>query len=83
MQVVTLAAAAACAHQHGVAELLFGHCPAMADMGSVSLFRPWTALHSLKVIGICFSEMVESQAETYASCNRIVPEKRLRLKESA
>ena len=45
------ATAAACAHQSGVAELLFGHCPAMSDVGSMSLFRPWAALEPLRVAG--------------------------------
>ena len=46
-----LAAAAACAYQGGVTELLFGHCPAMSDVGTVSFLRPWAALDVLKVIG--------------------------------
>jgi len=51
MQVVMLAAAAACAYQGGVTELLFGHCPAMSDVGTVSFLRPWAALDVLKVMG--------------------------------
>ena len=48
---VMLAAAAACAYQGGAADLLIGHCPAMSDAGTISLFRPWAALDILKVIG--------------------------------
>ena len=51
LQVVMLAAAGACAYQGGVAGLLFGHCPAMSDVGTLSLFRPWAALDALKVLG--------------------------------
>ena len=47
-----LAAAGACAYQGGVAGLLFGHCPAMSDVGTLSLFRPWAALDALKVLGV-------------------------------
>lgn len=48
---VMLGAAGVCAYQGGVAELLFGPCPAMSDVGTVSFFRPWAALGVLKVVG--------------------------------
>ena len=53
MQMVMLATAAACAHQSGVAELLFGRCPAMSDVGALSLLRPWAVLEPLRVVGAC------------------------------
>ena len=55
-----LATAAACAHQSGVAELLFGHCPAMSDVGAMSLFRPWAVLEPLRVVGACKAGLLTS-----------------------
>ncbi len=46
-----LGAAAVCAYQGGVAELLFGSCPAMSDVGTVSWYNPLAALNYLKVMG--------------------------------
>ncbi len=63
MQVVMLGAAAVCAYQGGVTELLFRSCPAMSDVGTVSLLRPWAALGVIKVLGeltaTCTTRMIK------------------------
>ena len=47
-----LGAAAVCAYQGGVTELLFRSCPAMSDVGTASLWRRWwAALEVVKVLG--------------------------------
>ena len=68
-----LAAAGACAYQGGVAGLLFGHCPAMSDVGTLSLFRPWAALDALKVLGVWQQIMAiagyEMNSRSVFACN--------------
>ena len=46
-----LASAGACAWHSGLAELLFGHCARLSDLGPLSVYRPWVAAQYAGVLG--------------------------------
>ena len=48
-----LASAGACAWYSGLADLLFGHCRRLSDLGPLSVYRPWVAAQYASVLGGC------------------------------